>query len=258
MTRLYPFLSESFGTKLSVEQTKELIKTKCANNYNIMKKAKKWIYRGDDTLNNPFILADSRKAERESANTSNHYTLLLSKYLDSWKSYPPRNKSFICSTASYTAEDYGKCYHIIPFDNTQVAICPNFDLWESFAWGLKQINADTNNKGVKFYNSTETRKIQNLSDFNSFLNDTLNIDIHNLAQKLFYKLFEFKSVFPSKYRHKTLIEYLNMHLDPVKNKFELTPNISNVISKKNREVWFSGECILIERDSDEERVLFNF
>jgi len=67
----------------------------------------------------------------------NLYTRLLSGILPSWKEYPIRNRSFICTTCTGKALQYGdsfeEIYVVLPVNNSKIAICSNFDLWESFS-----------------------------------------------------------------------------------------------------------------------------
>lgn len=69
----------------------------------------------------------------------NLYTRLLSGILPSWKEFPPRNKSFVCSTSSGYAMNYtGKnpkfdnVYVVLPKNGATIGICPRADIWDSF------------------------------------------------------------------------------------------------------------------------------
>lgn len=116
------------------------------------------IYRGD------FYLVDSEgrafyavPGNRVSENTINIYTKLFSDVLESWSSYPKRNKSFICSTSvdkarrhSDSSETY---FGIFPLDNAKLGVCPQRDLWFSFE-ELKKLDVPSlsifNNEAANF------------------------------------------------------------------------------------------------------------
>ena len=63
--------------------------------------------------------------ERVSQNTNNIYTTLFSDILPSWKDYPPRNKSFICTSDYSTALAFGQPYSyvVLPKNGTNIGIC---------------------------------------------------------------------------------------------------------------------------------------
>lgn len=67
----------------------------------------KFIWRGDMQIDKDFYLFKGNKSfVRKSANTSNHYTIMFSELLPSWKNIPKRNKSLICSTSVSDAYGY--------------------------------------------------------------------------------------------------------------------------------------------------------
>lgn len=75
-----------------------------------------------------------------SADTSdNLYTRLLSGILPSWRKFPPRNRSFTCSTSSGYALSYtnnessiDNVYVVLPKNGANIGVCPRVDIWESF------------------------------------------------------------------------------------------------------------------------------
>lgn len=89
------------------------------------------IYKGFDNLEQPYYVTNPQAINRESRNTANYYTVIFdnSPYR---KDFPKRNKSLICSTARFTAENYGDVYRVIPFDGAKIAVCPDYDFWVSF------------------------------------------------------------------------------------------------------------------------------
>ena len=78
------------------------------------------IYRGvklmsNEVNHNDVMLFNPKAIERKSANTNNFYTWIVDD-LDSWKDYPKRSKSLICSNSTSTRA-YGPLYRVIPFKN---------------------------------------------------------------------------------------------------------------------------------------------
>ena len=71
---------------ISLEDAIKLIKENCdVNNF---------LYRGYKS-SQKYLHIDSNKSERKSANTSNHYTVLIDTFLDDI--FPLRSKSIICT-----------------------------------------------------------------------------------------------------------------------------------------------------------------
>lgn len=80
---------------------------------------------------------------RISQNTHNIYTRLISDILPSWKEYPKRNRSFVCSTSINTAMDYaenGFLYVIFPKNDSKIGICSESDIWYSFGYLCSQLD----------------------------------------------------------------------------------------------------------------------
>lgn len=64
------------------------------------------IYRGVN-LKAEAVFVDPTKAIRTAANTSNFTNMLVSEILPSWKGWPQRNRSMICSMNRSIARGYG-------------------------------------------------------------------------------------------------------------------------------------------------------
>lgn len=69
----------------------------------------------------------------------NLYTRLLSDILPSWQDFPPRNRSFVCSTSSgyalnYTGKEpkYDNVYVVLPKNGAKIGVCSTVDIWTSF------------------------------------------------------------------------------------------------------------------------------
>ena len=71
------------------------------------------LYRGIKSRTD-VLYGDSSENERKSANTTNHYTILFSEILPSWRSYPRRDRSWICTSDEYNAASYGSLYNVFP------------------------------------------------------------------------------------------------------------------------------------------------
>lgn len=237
-----------------------------------------FIYRGGQ--NHGEISIRNHPLNRISANTTNECTILLDNFLPSWKNYPKRSESFICSTSSDTAENYGDVYFVIPMENKKIGVCPDLDIWYSFENVTELIGVggsqvpDTNEalqiirdamklekkekKEISKYDYPEpdgmnTKKEINkfIDNVNSFLNDKTKLkllldSLDELEKKgtnnAGYSLALIKKASKDKNFIKTLDDLLN----PEANNFKLLTK-TQLLDKKyfDKEVWFSSKAAFI-------------
>ena len=129
-------------TKLDKETVRQLVKSEYSEAYNRYK-YECYMFRGvsnreKNLIKNFKILKPGLRVTAGGVKR-NSYTRLLSDILPSWKDFPPRNKSFICSTSSGYALNYtGKkpkfdnVYVVLPKNVANIGICPTVDIWTSF------------------------------------------------------------------------------------------------------------------------------
>lgn len=137
------------------------------------------IYRGDKNLEQKtFDSYLGIPGNRISQNTSNMYTKLLSDVLDSWKDYPRRSNSFICTSDKDKALSYSDKYDyyaVFPENNAKFGICSKKDFWVSFpvlknAFGIttmREFNTDFKELlfGVNYWLRSEQNKNLQMPSF---------------------------------------------------------------------------------------------
>lgn len=212
------------------------------------------------------------KQPRKSANTSNEFTTLTSELLPSWKKFPKRNQSFVCTTDYSTAENYGDIYVVLPLDNPDIAVCPEEDIWYSFKQKedrfidlgpleinniFKKLNNILNKKDVNAYDTTEHNKTSLekliLEIETKIANEELTLDqIKNeYRNSKHIELIEpeMTKFFNEVKKTGSIIKVLDSWIDPLKFDFELV-KFKKLIDGQysNREVWFSGEAIFVDFD----------
>lgn len=99
------------------------------------------IVRGMNPFRKNYGIIHGAAGKRESANTTNHYTVILDAVLP--KEFPKRSKSIICANWKNRghAKGYGVPYAIIPFDKVKIGICPEHDMFETEIQLTKQTPA---------------------------------------------------------------------------------------------------------------------
>lgn len=114
-------LENKHKESISLEEAIYIVQTKCK------KSIHNKIWRGGG-FEDGIYLMDSSKTVRRSANTANHYTLILD-HINNKKDLPLRSKSFIMSGSQDIAEQFGTCLRIIPFDDAKIGLTGEEDFW---------------------------------------------------------------------------------------------------------------------------------
>lgn len=124
MTTFKQFLKEDWRTSISLDEAVNLVVANCRDSLKAQP-----IYRGID-IDSPqsAYTLHGEVGERKSANTSNHYTVILDHVLTPL-GYPKRSASAICSTDVHRATEYGYGYRIYPYDGVKIGVCPNEDMF---------------------------------------------------------------------------------------------------------------------------------
>lgn len=110
----------------------DLIKKHCKKSWKAYADRKTYIYRGIRSVGGPYLYTDPTKGPpRVSANTLNFYTLWIDND-PTWKDFPKRSRSLICSNDFQGASGYGRVFLVFPYDNAKIGVCPSHDMWWSF------------------------------------------------------------------------------------------------------------------------------
>jgi hypothetical protein len=263
-------INESLNkSEITEEDFAELLKNNCRKFIDCIKKSndeynllfRKMKSSGDYILSNP----KSSSSERIAYFSSTNYHNLLISNLESWKDWPVRNKSIVCSSyfRAYS-HDRGRSdkslYLVIPFDNVKIATGDKNDFWQCF----QMLPNDVEFKMSKYSSPTErsllpywiSKLVEELGGDEFELNtdwqklkyflDSSNVDL--VVDKFFsVKGFQYD-------RNLTLTENINDLLDPVKNNFkigDITETI-NLYKERNSELesWFEDECLMIKYDKN--------
>lgn len=261
MIKNYKLFLESRRQPISKQEAINIIKSNCKE-FLVDKKTK--IFRGVDSDEDPdFVLVKpSEGLLRRSANTSNHYTLIIDNS-ERWSHFPKRSKSIICTTSPGHAHDYGHAYCVIPFDNANIGICPENDIWTSFVEsGIHNLDSfvyDLSKLGISDYDFESM-----VSDFKKIEAKLISKEIEmsspsKLATLLLKTLgghtynWDFgrdTSTIVSNYmklepNHISLFEYVDELFDPTENGFKTSSYRDMNYTGDDLEVWTDSNCIMI-------------
>lgn len=223
------FLNESrpqpaYRQFIDEETAKKLVLENCSASF----KSNFLIYRGLPSYRNEtgYILIDTTKTYRKSANTSNQYNVMLNYYLNT-NNLPSRDKSMICSTDEERADNFGDVHVIIPFGDPLICSTGKEDLWDITFKG---------NDG-------------NLYDY-PHVNELLN-DAEIYGDKTFFDIRkqiklaindgneDLKNVFGS-------VEEVDSEIERIYNVDFYNDLYSKFKAKsKNEEIWFTGKAIAV-------------
>lgn len=244
------------------EKALETINKECSSAL-IKYKEKKQIFRGVKSTAHNFLYIKPNETYRYARNTNN-FTNVLIDCLPSWKDWPKRSRSIICSTHTEGSGGYGKVFNVFPYNNAKIGICSFDDFWGSFPYlsSRMQTDADIFNSGIDFIINhafkigIDLRRIRE-PEFNKliqFLNEKYSNKekwLPDVRQK--YKDIMFISVVDmlldiEKNHNGDWLEYFDTLFNPIKNEFILTTiEDYQVESETNEsEVWTDSESILID------------
>lgn len=227
---------------------KKILDTHCKQGLSFLKN-NTGIFRGMSGSKD-FMIVDYSKGERVSQNTDNFYTVILDNS-PHFKKYPKRSKSMICSNSIAYSENYtgySGPYAIVPFDGTQIAVCPSIDIWNT---PIK--------KSTVFSKSNEKQELIDYSDF--FTKNGISSDRNNfnkIKEKLRQKIKnpDFRAMF----KHKNIDEIIDdifndLHPDTLNFRLMSIPEFSNTFKNsvdlfkthddRSNECWVSGPCVAI-------------
>lgn len=240
-------LDRPFTIKMPMQAAFEWIKEHCPI-YAAGLQDDSAIYRGM-TAKDPHDAqwGDSSMFRRTSANTHNYYTLMIDS-AEKWEHYPPRSKSFICSTSEESASSYGKLFIAFPEDKNELGMCPRNDIWNSFRPKLEDL------------------EIRSLKHFNRFIDEVANSPSEHDAMELRSDLQKITrddlnvfdpgdsmkgpaiavAAFMDKHHLDNLEELMDFVLDPDEAGFDII-KVSHFHDNMQyaREVWFSGKAVFI-------------
>ena len=130
-------LNNRGSSEISPSKFEQLLNLKCKSYINNSDNTK--IYRGQRDMGD-FVYFDPMKGEKRRSIESENIHINLIDNLPSWQKYPNYSRSVIgMAGKEVSVSGYGEVvYEVIPFDNSDVAICPRDNIWSSFGsdtWG---------------------------------------------------------------------------------------------------------------------------
>jgi len=213
-----------------------------------------FITRGMKITDDPekIFVIDPKLHTRISANTTNHYTLLIDNS-ERWKHYPNRSHSLICKGGSEYSS-YGRTYRVVPLTNANLGICSQGDFWWSFPYlkskgffDMDDLNSFLEGQHISDDNIEDLYRDLDNRDWVSICGKGKSL----LQKKVWSNNEKLKEGLAKLLRKgKTMREILDEWLDPVKNNFNLLDytEYDNTFSGDYREVWTDAKCLLIPTD----------
>lgn len=237
---------------------------------------KNFIFRGSHSK----AIIRNHPEGRKSANTSNEFTFLVDNFLPSWRDYPARSESFICSTSPNTAAAYGDIYYVLPFGNPYIGVCSENDIWYSFP-NIEELDKGGSNVPNINYALLEINHLIELNNENDN-DDDFEIGI-DTVEELKEIIARAELLVKDKTRMKKMMARLNdrsqnnsqsdialeilhrsrLHggfiqgldslLDPKENNFKLMLPVKLLESKYfDKEVWFSSQAAFLPAEKVKE------
>lgn len=240
--RFSTFLNESpHKQSIDLETAIDIVKKNCMKSIDVN------LWRGGGYSDKLYLL-DSSKTVRRSANTGNHYTLIMDHF-NAKNNLPLRSRAFICSGSKDIAEQFGSLMRLIPFDNAQIGNTGEDDLFY----------VPIHNKHLKSLDFEMFASIFSIADIpaTSFdaivdgviakLNKLKELDkIDDNDQELFIL---FKDV---EYTKEGITNKLKALFDPDNLGFKFYTGATATGKLGRYECWVSGKCLVVTPDMYDE------
>ena len=150
------------------------------------------IYRGvKGSAAYPYWIVDPHKFYRKSRNTNNFYTGLIDR-LPSWRNWPKRSRSIICSTNPRNVSAYGHSMIVFPKNGSKIGICSEDDFWYSFPVVKKRlamtVMSDFNYCFHKTFIDIDVKlgklaETLNETNYDEFMNELQKIKVYDIVNK---------------------------------------------------------------------------
>jgi hypothetical protein len=190
----------------------------------------------------------SKPVKRYSRDNSNYYSTIMDNHT-SWKGYPKRQKSFICSLNS---EQLGTTfYRVIPIDGSNWGLANRSDIFSCFKIGMNEYNSPS--LSIEIFFNQLSKVIQLDSDIN------YSILKKNLMNPIFKDLSNVHDNRSEEYQKfveesKTLFDKIVKMMNPELNEFK---NITYEKFENYRfdgyagcECWTDSPCLFILRENE--------
>jgi len=251
--RLSQYLSESRSVEISYDEALKFFIQNFVDESTILYRG---IYRKTDT--HGIYIVDPSKHTRVSKDLVNNYYTLLIDNLPSWKEYPKRSKSVICTTCFNTACIFGSPYFVIPEKHAKLGICRDSDFWLSFpklGGSIKHLNTFLNllfNLHEEMFEKPENYKeiIYNLNTFDENVKQISEYKLETLKIPFLYE-FAKKFIDETLVKGKKAIDVLNNVLNPKDNGFSLK-TYDNLRITRVVEIWTDSRSLVVSPNIFEE------
>lgn len=238
---------DGYKKAISEEEAIKLIKTHCKN---VDPKLPLW--RGTK-FKDEFSIVEGQKGGRKSANTSNHYTLIIDEILSTeYRHAPLRSKSIICSTSKRYASNYGLAHAVFPFDDVEIGKCEYDDIWYSDVYIGEHMNIKDVNSMLR-YVIKEPESVKDIvnaivedmengyDDCEDITRAIIDMYVDNHGQEEFDEADKESVVEEILYTAYHPEYALNMQFGTYK---ELEFGEREI--DDDNEVWFGGKCVMID------------
>lgn len=136
MTTFKQFLAEGRGKSASASAFIKWVEANCAKYL----KNEHWVYRGFHNSEPGLLIGNSGgdKPRKSVGGIPNNYTLWIDGH-PKFKAFPKRSRSWIASTNSTKAGDFGPVYLMVCKDNDKVASALAGDIWVTKVFGNMEL-----------------------------------------------------------------------------------------------------------------------
>lgn len=234
---------------MSEDEVVDYIIENCKEYLEYKKDIVRYIASGDKTW------FKSNPISRVSRDNANHYTVIMS---NTWKDYPKRNKSFICTLNKNNI--YGYYYDVIPEDGSKWGVAPRSDIWSTFKNTLgypddffRFVDDLSKNLGLGVVNDTNYKELRKdmIRLFDELKERDLKDNLWNKMRAIAEDTHdEFIGFFQKNYEKpssKIFDELINI-MKPENNDFKLLEYKDLENEENEKEIWTDSPCVFVKKD----------
>ena len=240
MSRLNQYLTEARSGIVEKIKDEKKVSKLLKGNYSDAWKGTP-IYRNMDDHGDFLLYDGGKEGSRESAHTSNYYTLVINED-KSWNGYPKRK--LICFTEPSSR---AKTYRVLPMNGVKIGVCSSMDIWYSF----KDIYVHILNRQLtRLFGGID--KDENMAMFKRACT-AVDKKMRTVESKEYMKkkLMAFDAygdlIYKGIEKHGGMYNFYVELLNPKRNKFKVVKAGDRI--PKKREVWIDGKALLIKHSN---------
>lgn len=193
----------------------------------------------------------SKPVKRYSRDNANYYTTIMDNH-SSWKGYPKRQKSFICS---FDSEELGSIfYRVIPINGSNWGLASRSDIFSCFKIGMTKYNAPTVSIEVFFDKLFKFIQLESDINYTILKKNLINPIFKDLSNVYDNRTEEYQKFIENLEGSKNFFDKIVKMMNPELNEFKNTTytylSYYGYDGYRKCECWTDSPCLFVSRENE--------